>query len=191
MTWANSPKKKLVHLKLFVLKFLFGLSASHWTKDEKKKYSLSLVRWSSSMSVISSFLGVFFGHETFRTVLTFFICWSMYLIDEIYLTPVTIWRPLPFLFAVPKTVCLDPSTFMASDKIGHHASQTTSRQSRLKGVHSGSPTHDALWNYKPPEGRRPIKVAYLCAGVHLWKYFTAHLCDNDPLGQTRVGLGVF
>lgn len=113
------------------------------------------------------------------------------LIDEIYLTPVIIWRPLPFLFAVPKTVYLDPSTFMASDKIGHHASQTTSRQSRLKGVHSGSPTHDALWNYKPPEGRRPIKVAYLCAGVHLWKYFTAHLCDNDPLGQTRVGLGVF
>lgn len=113
------------------------------------------------------------------------------LIDEIYLTPVIIWRPLQFLFAVPKTVYLDPSTFMASDKIGHHASQTTSRQTRLKAVHSGSPTHDALWNYKPPEGRRPIKVAYLCAGVHLGKYFTAHLRDNDPLGQTRVGSGVF
>lgn len=134
-------------------------------------------------------LGVFFGHETFRT--SFFYLLVNVLIDEIYLTPVIIWRPLQFLFAVPKTVYLDLSTFMGSDKIGHHASRTTSRQSRLKGAHSGSPTHDALWNYKPPEGRRPIKVAYPCAGVHLWKYFTVHLCDNDPLGQTGLGLGVF
>lgn len=86
-------------------------------------------------------LEVFFGHETFRT--SFFYLLVNVLIDEIYLTPVIIWRPLQFLFAVPKTVYLDLSTFMGSD-IGHHASRTTSRQSRLKGAHSGSPTHDAL-----------------------------------------------
>lgn len=184
MAWAKShwqiKEKAWYFLQLFVLKFLCGLSASHWTKDVKV-YRLFLVR-----SVISSFF-FFWTRNKSRRFLFAGQCidwWNLF-------NPHYNLETAAIFFALPKMVYLDLSTFMGSDKIGHHASQTTSRQSRLKGAHSGSPTHDVLWNYKPLEGRRPIKVAYPCAGLHLWKYFTAHLCGNDPLGQTRLGLGVF